>query len=157
MQAITYRGMSSWALVAILWCAPAAADLKVDQLEQDVRDLKQELFRQQRRIDKLEGDLLRSNSMPRRRVDVPSPGIEEAAAEPTRAWLSAANWERVRTGMSESEVLEILGPPTTLRKSDDGAKATLFYALEIGTGSFLAGSVALANKQVVEIAKPALR
>jgi hypothetical protein len=154
------RALKHLIVVAALLATFATAvadDLKINQLEQDVRELKQQLLQHTRRIERLEAESQRSNAN-RRPAEVVQPrSVEGAQNEVPRAWLDAAKWERVRVGMSESDVLRLLGPPTTARKSNDGAQHTLFYAMELGAGSFLSGSVTLANQQVVEVEKPVLK
>jgi outer membrane murein-binding lipoprotein Lpp len=133
-----------------------ADDLKISQLEQDVRELKQQIFQLTRRIDQLESEQRNSNAAkggPERVL----PRAIQANGDSQRVWLNIANWDRVRIGMSELDVLQLLGPPTTLRKSNDGANKSLMYALEIGTGSFLSGSVELDKQKVVAVTKPVLR
>jgi hypothetical protein len=59
--------------------------------------------------------------------------------------------------MSELQVIETLGPPTSMRGAGDGDERTLFYALEIGAGNFLSGSVQLQDRRVVQISTPVLK
>jgi hypothetical protein len=133
-----------------------ADDLKISQLEQDIRELKQQIFQLTRRIDQLESEQRNSNAI-NLNPERPVPRAKEAVGDSQRAWLNIANWDRVRIGMSELDVLQLLGPPTTLRKSKDGASQTLLYALEIGTGNFLSGSVELDKQKVTAVTKPSLK
>jgi hypothetical protein len=57
--------------------------------------------------------------------------------------------------MSELEVINILGPPTSLRQEGDAR--VLLYALEIGTANFLGGSVEFRDRAVTAINKPVLK
>jgi hypothetical protein len=68
-----------------------------------------------------------------------------------------ANWEKLRSGMPELEVVQVLGPPTSLRDATDGKSKTLYYAMEIGTGSFLMGSIVIADQRILEIHKPTFK
>jgi hypothetical protein len=128
----------------------AAEDYRVMKLEQDVRTLEREV----QTLERLVTDLQRT-----RRNE---PAIElnaDHSAQPAdsdQAWLKASAWNRLRTGMSELEVIEILGKPTALRPDANNRRA-LLYTLEIGTTSFLTGSVAFDNGKVVEIQKPMVR
>lgn len=127
--------------------------LKISQLEQDVRELKRQTDQQARRIDNLESEIERS-----RATLAPGPersGARAAVTQPT--WLQIANWDRLKPGMTELEAIQLLGPPSTLRKAAAGDTQTLLYALEIGVGSFLVGSVTLIDKRVSEVIKPALQ
>jgi hypothetical protein len=142
------------ALVTLL--APAAASygaedpFKLIKLEQDVRNLEREVRTLAREVGALRAQLGRG---PSRTAPAPRPG--EAPAAESTAWLRAAQWDRVRSGMSELEVIELLGPPTSLRRED--GKHLMLYALEIDSSSFLSGSVALQDHAVVEVHKPVLK
>jgi len=136
-------------LSALLVLAPLAAnadDLRINQMEQDIRDLKRNVQTLTRQIEEL------------RRLPA-SPGVRRdpstAAAPTSTAWADLGKWNRLRPGMSELEVITALGPPTTMRDAD-GAKV-LRYALEIGSGGFLSGSVTLRDRVVVEVKKPELQ
>jgi len=57
--------------------------------------------------------------------------------------------------MGELEVINILGPPTSMRQ--EGEARVLLYALEIGASGFLGGSVELRDRKVSAVLKPALK
>jgi hypothetical protein len=57
--------------------------------------------------------------------------------------------------MSELEVISALGPPTSMR--EESGASLLLYALEIGSQSFLGGSVKLRNRAVIEVNQPTLQ
>lgn len=127
----------------------AAEDFRVMKLEQDVRTLEREVQTLQRQlIDLQRQDRAASVAVPRTKREPP-------ANEPD-TWLNAAAWDRLRDGMSELAVIEILGKPTALR-ADSQDRRVLLYTLEISTTGFLTGSVVFAAGKVVEIQKPALR
>jgi hypothetical protein len=137
-------------LLATLSSAAAQDDYKVIKLEQDVRNLERQVQDLQRQV----GDLRRLSQS----GDASSLRSEHSAppsAAPSTSWLVAANWDRVRAGMSELQVIDILGPPTSMRAA--ASSRTLFYAMEIGTSGFLGGNVRLEDRKVVEVSKPALR
>ena len=127
--------------------APAADDLKVMQLEQDVRDLQRQVSGLTRQVEELQ------------RRPIPGARTERAFAPSSTVsagvWVDAAKWNRLRAGMSELEVINTLGPPTTIRE-ESGARV-LRYAMEIGSSAFLGGSVTLRDRVVVEVRKPALQ
>jgi hypothetical protein len=131
--------------------AGAADDYKVSQLQQDVRDL-------QRQVQALTRQIESQRQQP---APLPgSPGNQGAvkAAPPASgvpAWVDAGKWQRLMPGMSELEVVSVLGPPTSMRTAD--AERVLLYALEIGSSGFLGGSVTLRERVVVGIQKPVLR
>ncbi|HEY8539811.1 MAG TPA: hypothetical protein VIL28_13160 [Steroidobacteraceae bacterium] len=136
-----------------LWAVPAVAaeDFRVMKLEQDMRNL-------ERQVQSLEREVRMLVQRTRSAVSPPElPSSErESDVEQDRKWLSAASWNRIRTGMDELEVIEILGKPTAVRPAELQRRA-LLYTLEIGTTGFLTGSVIFENGRVVEIQRPALR
>jgi hypothetical protein len=134
----------------MLACTPvlaAADDLKVAQLEQDVRDLKRQMLALSRQLDEIRN---RPGSPPARVAQTlrPAPTDQDA-------WVDAAKWQRLRVGMSELEVLSLLGPPTSMRE-ENGARL-LLYAMEIGESGYLSGSVSLRERVVSGIQKPELK
>ena len=129
--------------------ATAADDYKVIKLEQDVRRLEQQVRELSREISELRRQTGTSTfPAPREQEKIPT-----SSAPP---WLQAKNWQRLRVGMSELEVIDALGPPTSTRAGSREARI-LFYALEIDTNSFLGGSVELRDRRVVEINTPVLK
>jgi hypothetical protein len=134
-------------LLLASFAAPAADDLKVMQLEQDVRDLQRQVLGLTRQVEELQRRPTPGNRTER----AYSPPATTSAGE----WVDAAKWNRLKPGMSELEVISTLGPPTTIRE-ESGARV-LRYAMEIGTSGFLGGSVTLRNRVVVEVRKPALQ
>ncbi len=142
--------MARFTLIMILACvplaAPAADDLQVRFLEQEVRRLEQQIQALGRRIDELERPM-RSVPPSAPRVSQPRPASD--------TWVDAAKWRRIRNGMSELEVIGLLGAPTSMREVD-GARV-LFYAMEIGTSGFLGGSVKLRDRAVIEVRQPVLQ
>ena len=57
--------------------------------------------------------------------------------------------------MGELEVIQLLGPPTSMR--DENGARVLFYAMEIGPSGFLSGSVVVRDRTVAEVRKPELQ
>jgi outer membrane murein-binding lipoprotein Lpp len=136
------------ALVCLSPALMAADDLKVSQLEQDVRELQRQVQALSRELDSLRLALpaaAQGGSPPR---DVGRAGVAPA-------WVDAAKWQRIRPGMSELEVIAILGSPTSMR-TEEGARV-LLYALEIGASGFLVGSVRLRERSVESVQNPTLR
>ena len=145
--------MSRILLAALALCAPviamAADDPKVAQLEQDVRDLQRQVLAQSQQLNELR---MRLAQQPQAQLRLPS---SPAAATNTDLWLDASRWQRVRSGMSELEVIGLLGPPTSMRTTDGGR--VLLYAMEIGASGFLSGRVTLRDRVVLEVQSPVLR
>lgn len=143
------------ALAAVPTAARAQAEtLKIQQLEQDVRDLRRTVDVQQRRLDDLERAAGRPGGPA---AGAAAPRTPAPASGRDAPWLQASNWERVRPGLGELEVVSLLGPPTSMRTADDGRRRTLYYALEIGASGFLGGHVVLDDRRVVSVELPRLR
>jgi hypothetical protein len=145
------------ALLAVLMLgAPVAAiaadDLKVIRLEQDVRDLQRQVGALTQQLAQLRSQLARPAEQP---VTAPGTPAASASAPAQDAWVDAAKWDRVRPGISELEVVGLLGPPTSMRAQ--GNERVLLYAMEIGGSGFLGGSVTLRDRAVVDVRKPELK
>ena len=147
-------------LLSVLAAARAhSQDAATVLLQQDVLELKRVNQQLERRIETLERELASQGGA--------AAGAAGARAAPTGgnplpgspanlSWMNNADWDRLKTGTPELEVIRILGVPNSLRNAADG-RQVLYYALEIGTGSFLSGSVTLADHRVVEVQKPTLK
>ena len=144
-------------MVAVAMTAQAAPvdDSRVMQLEQEVRNLQRQLDTQTRRIDALESALRQSRGRPA--LPEPSRDVVSKDVKVASPWLQSSNWDKLRIGMSDAEVLRILGPATTSRKSEQGDTQTLFYAMELDAGGYLSGNVVVGDHRVLEIHKPALK
>ncbi len=140
--------------ILLLLCMPAIAlaadDARVTRLEQDVRTLRTELQNLSRQIEQLRLQNTRPD------VDGRPPPPALALDTPSApAWLDAAKWQRLRTGMSELEVITALGAPSSIREQNGTRE--LLYAMEIGSSAFLSGSVRLRDRAVVEVRIPTLK
>lgn len=146
-------GILSFAVAAAFLATGARAqdELRVRQLESEVMRLQRELDDQSRRIEELERSL-RTSSVPRQFTPAPT-----RAADGSPAWLVTANWDRIRPGMKDLEVIAVLGRPTSARTDDEGKFHTLFYALELGPNAVLAGNVRMSDAGVAEINRPTLK
>jgi hypothetical protein len=131
--------------------ATAAEDYRVMKLEQDVRALERQLQTLQPQLAELQQQLRQSG------VSIsPTLARGPVTTDGEQKWLSGAAWDRIKSGMNELQVIEILGKPTALRPDAQGRRA-LLYTLEIGTTGFLTGSISFADSQVVAVQKPALK
>jgi hypothetical protein len=128
--------------------AGAADDPRVSFLEQEVRNLHRQVDALSRRVD----SVTNRPSRPANQVGAPRAA---AADDVPPQWIDAAKWRRLRQGMSELEVISVLGPPSSMR--EEGGARLLLYALEIGTSGFLGGSVALRDRVVAEVRQPTLQ
>jgi hypothetical protein len=133
----------------------AQDELRVRQLENEVSRLQRELDAQSRRIDELERNLRGTAT---RTISPAPPDVVRRDAEGNSpAWLLTTNWDRVKPGMKDIDVIGLLGRPTTVRPDPDGKGHSLMYALELGPNAVLAGNVRLDESGVAQVTKPTLR
>ena len=131
--------------------ASAADEGRLSFLEQEVRNLQRQVQILSRQVDEL-------RTQPERLAPGSFPPVRaEPAAFPASLprWVDANLWRRLRTGMSEIDVIGALGPPNSMRE-EDGTRV-LLYAMEIGSTGFLGGSVKLRQRAVVEVLQPTLQ
>lgn len=140
------------ALLALPMAGFAAGDdYKVIKLEQDMRRLEQQV----RDLSRQVAELRRGGPSS---LETPAPTARETETPSTPPrWLQVKHWQSVKPGMSELQVVEMLGPPTSTRAAADGQTQILFYAMEIATGSFVGGSVELRERRVIQINMPTLK
>jgi hypothetical protein len=140
-------------LVVLLSFSAVAADddtYRLMKVEQDVRNLERQVQTLTRELDQVRQQQSRAGDR------IPSARSSSApAGASSTAWLEATRWERIRAGMSELEVIGVLGAPTSMRQ--DGDTRVLLYAMEIGASGFLGGSVEFRDRAVTAVNKPALK
>jgi hypothetical protein len=133
--------------LALVSTAASQDSGRISFLEQEVRNLQREIMALSRQVDEL-------RLRPDRVAPSQRPAGTEAMAGASQ-WLDAAKWKRLRPGMSELEVITMLGPPTSMRE-ESGARV-LYYALEIGSSGYLGGSVTMRDRVVTEVRQPTLQ
>jgi hypothetical protein len=161
MKANTRLAIGSAALGFAMWIAavsPAGAqleDFRTRQLMQDIAELKRVVRTQEQRIDQLEREVSRlSSRSPDRGGSRPADKNPNGLNAP---WKNLKNWDRLTPGMSEKQVLDILGYPTSARAGENRTVKTLFYTKPVGNTGFLSGQVQLENDSVKVIEKPVLK
>jgi hypothetical protein len=127
--------------------ALAADSNRIIALEQDVRNLERIVGNLEREVR----ELRRGGTQPAMSSSVRPTQSDRAASD----WVSASKWKQLRLKMSELEVIEMLGAPTSMR--NEGNSRLLLYAMEIGATGFLSGSVRLRDGEVVEVQAPTLK
>lgn len=146
------RDISAWMLLIALlpWAPTYANEQKIIRLEQDVRDLERIVQDQARQIEELRRQTGHTSTLPGLRSrSTPAPAASSQ-------WLNAKSWDRIQPGMGELEVLQVLGPPSSMRTGEDEMRV-LFYALELGASGFLSGSVTFQDRRVIAVDRPALK
>jgi hypothetical protein len=136
------------ALLLLPMAASAADETRISFLEQELRNL-------QRQVQSLSQQVNDLQRRPDRPAATPPQTDGAATASGSDTWIDAARWRRVHPGMSELQVIGLLGPPTSMRE-ERGARV-LLYALEIGSSGFLGGSVWFRDRVVTEVKSPTLQ
>jgi hypothetical protein len=133
----------------LLTCAIAMAqtrDPRVDELTKETEQLK-------RKIADLEGRIAELERAVKSLQAAAAPWPTSIPAE-TPPWHRASNWTLIKGGMSESQVVGILGPATSVDSSID--KRTLYYTPDAASStSTLKGSVTLIDDRVTAMTPPA--
>jgi hypothetical protein len=137
----------------LLTCLPviqplAAApidEFRLTDIEQKIRTLESTVREQARQITELQ-----------RQPGLPQATLNTPVIDSAPRWLTSANWTRIKPGMNELQVIELLGPPTQQRVGNDPSR-TLLYAMEIGRSGFLSGRVTLVDRKVTVVEIPSLK
>jgi hypothetical protein len=136
------------ALLLMPLTAVAADEQRLSFLEQEVRNLQRQVMTLSRQLDEL-------RTRPDRAPSTTSAATRAASPVSSDQWLDGKKWRRLIRGMSELEVIGMLGPPTSMRTQ--GNERVLLYAMEIGSSGFLGGSVTLRDRAVSEVRPPILQ
>ena len=120
-------------------------DPRVDDLTKETAQLKRRIADQDARIAELE------KAVRALQVAATPPPPARIPAE-TPAWLSAGNWSQIKSGMSEAQVVGILGPPTSVNAAID--TRTLNYTPDPRSTTTLKGSVTLTDDRVTAMIPP---
>jgi hypothetical protein len=120
-------------------------DPRVDELTRETAQLKRTITAQERRIADLEKAVKGLQA-------IVGPVPARIPSE-TPLWQLAFNWNLIKKGMSEAQVVEILGPPANVQSVDDVRK--LFYQPDSRSTLTLNGSVTLTDDRVTASLPPA--
>jgi outer membrane protein assembly factor BamE (lipoprotein component of BamABCDE complex) len=139
-------------VLAIVFClgmtsttAWADDSARIRQLEDDVNILKQSIVKQGNRIDTLELQLSTTISPSNYNPNLPT------ESDTSGGWHNLTNWQHITHGMSERQVISILGQPTSF--IDLLTMRTIYYRGKIN-GSFVSGNIALDDDRVVTVSIP---
>lgn len=136
--------------ILILGCAAAMAqtpDPRVDSLTKETAQLKRTIADQERRIAALEKAM--------KVLEGVTASLPARIPPDTPPWHSASNWSLIRQGMSESQIVGILGPPTRVQSAVD--TRTLLYLQDSRSTSTLNGSVTLTDDRVTASSPPNIK
>ena len=144
------------ALMAGLAPVSARSDdaARINFLESEIQRLRNQLDEQNRRIERLEAALAQRGAVvpgrpSDRRLDATAASPKTTGPQP---WHSLENWERVTKGMTQEEVVKVLGEPTTVQSVDN--YKTLFYGGVTRDGRTLNGLVNMRDERVVAVKNP---
>jgi hypothetical protein len=122
-----------------------ARDPRVDALTMEMAQLKSTIADQEQRITALEKTV--------KALQAVATPVPESIPGPTPPWQLASNWNLIKKGMSEAQVVEILGPPTLAEAVTD--MRTLYYKPDPRSTTTLTGSVTLLDDRVTASMPPA--
>ena len=135
--------------------AHAAEDLRVRQLEQDIAQLKRTVLEQQRRIEQLERQTASQGRGSAARDAAATAASRPPAAAVPLPWHAPINWDRLQKGMSEQQVIGILGPASVEQATGD--QKVLFYGGTAPVWGAISGIVELRSGVVARVAPPVFK
>ena len=144
-----FRGAAAIAVWLAYLALPSIAmaqsdDSGVDELRKETAQLRRSVADQERRIAELEKTV--------KALAAISAPVPQRIPPTTPPWRLAANWALIRKGMSEAQVVEILGPPARVQSVTDERK--LYYQPDARTGSSPHGTITLIDDRVTASEPP---
>lgn len=134
------------AFLPISWAEDAS---RIRELENEVSVLRRVVVEQGRRLEELERQSGARNDAPHR---AGTPHSYTDSRSSSNRWHIPSNWDRIKSGMSESQVGAILGSPTSAESV--GPYRTIFYRGEVGNSGSVSGNVKLQDDRVWQVNKP---
>lgn len=123
---------------------PAPLDQRVKKLTEETDQLKHTVADQERRIAELEKTVKALEA-----IVNPKP---QPLPPSTPSWQAASSWNMIMLGMSEADVVAILGPPSRVISNQD--VRTLYYQPSPNSSLTLNGSVTLKDDRVTASSPP---
>lgn len=120
------------------------------QLRKEVDVLKGIVLEQNRRIEALERELGGGTSVISPTITNETPTKKISSVRPS--WHDGNSWGGVKKGMSEAQVISILGPPTSVETV--GGFKTLFYRGEVSGSGSVSGNTKLQDDRVWQVNTP---
>lgn len=118
---------------------------RIRQLEDDVKILKQSIVKQGNRINTLERQLSKTISPSNYNNKLPTEG------DTSGGWHNLTNWQRITHGMSERQVISILGQSTSF--TGLLPNRTIYYRGKVN-GSFVTGNIDFEDDRVMRVHIP---
>jgi hypothetical protein len=137
-------------LCMIISATPALAE--VEELKAEIRALAAKVERYEARIAALEREVanLRESLGP---ADTVNKSAKGKAPTGPQGWKNKANWRRIKSGMSPSQVQGILGSPTHREGQLDNIGSWRYEGYVNGVGQ-LSGNVSFLHNQVLLVSEP---
>jgi hypothetical protein len=136
-----------------------ARDPGLDELRAEIEELHHTVADQEHRLADLEktpmGQLKLTVADQGRRIAALEKSLkvlQQGTAPPKPDWHAALNWALIRDGMSEKQVVDLLGPPTRVQSVVD--VRTLYYQPDPKSASTAHGSVTLKADRVTNSDAP---
>jgi len=124
----------------------------VEDFRNEIKLLKKTTNELNKRIERLERELVNLKTLLNLKVD--SKGIQRLTVDSNiDGWKNPSSWKKIRRGMSEKQVVNILGKPTSIKIIGDDLR-TLFYQGEVSSSGYLSGNVGFIDDRVYTINKP---
>jgi hypothetical protein len=127
-----------------------------DEALTEIKLLKRIVTEQDRRITELENALkgLVYGTQKNALVQRPSTADNrQGAPSVAQPWKIPSTWSRIRDGMSQAQVVSILGKPTGIENSVT-TYFTLFYRGPVPGSGFVSGNVKLVDDRVNQVNQP---
>jgi hypothetical protein len=136
------------AALLLVTCGVAMAqtrDPRVDELVKETTQLKKTVADQEERITQLEKAV--------KMLQAAMPPLPARIPVETPPWQRASSWAPIQSGMSEAQVVQLLGPPTSVQGAIDSR--TLNYGPDAKSTTTLKGSITLVDDRVTAMVPPA--
>ena len=121
-------------------------DTILEDIKNEIKLLKKTINEQNKRIERIERELVNLKALLSLKVDSKKTQ-RRIVGSTVGGWKKKSNWARIRDGMSEKQVISILGKPTSIKDLGGGLR-TLFYQGEVSGSGYVSGNVKLADDRV---------
>jgi len=133
-------------LAAIVPSLVRAADMTLDDAAVEITLLKRVVAEQDKRITALEQAVSAMRGGTVEAGYSRNPNAIKTGEASGAPWKASGNWDKIKQGMSESQVTAILGKPT--KRDEVGNYKTLFYEGDVVGSGVVSGNVKFSDNQV---------
>lgn len=136
-------------LVLIMSLSMSALAAGADSEQKEVDALYKSVITMMNQITELEARVARLESGSSQASSAPT-SIASTPIASSKAWWLRSNWSKLRVGMSEGRVKQILGPPTEREVTSFGW-VTLKYSGPNAQGIYLTGNVGFRDEDQIPL------